>query len=201
VDSRSGGDYVNSNSADKVIGPSTRHKSLLNELIAAHRTARLPPLVEALEACGLPVLGVPVWGVEFVELAGDYYQPRRGGHPAIIIPVFQDGELIDLTATGLATRRTVIRMGIASMLGQDAIDRATDDGTHLQVFSDPIEWLRNRCNGAVVLDWQAAGFALADVTAIACASELIAKKIDNAMRQPVRMPRLFVREETTHAAA
>lgn len=201
VDSRSGGEYVSSKSAGNVIGSSIRHKSLLSELISAHRTARRPELVEALEACGLPALGVPVWGVEFVEVAADYYQPRRCGHPAIIIPVFQDGELIDLTATGLATRRTAIRMGVASMLGQDAIDRATDAGTHLQVFSDPIEWLRNRCNGAVVLDWQAAGFALADVTAIACASELIAKKIDNAMRQPVRIPQLFVREETTHAAA
>jgi hypothetical protein len=124
VDSRSGGEYVSSNSPGNVISPSIKHKSLLSELISAHRTARRPELVEALEACGLPVLGVPVWGVEFVEVAGDCYQPRHGGHPAIIIPVFQDGELIDLTATGLATRRTVIRMGIASMLGQEAIDRA-----------------------------------------------------------------------------
>jgi len=201
VDSRSGGKYVSSNSAATVVGPSIRHKSLLSELISAHRTARRPELVEVLEAYGLPVLGVPVWGVEFVEVAGDYYQPRHGGHAAIIIPVFQDGELIDLTATGPASRRTVIRMGIASMLGQEAIDRATDAGTHLQVFSDPIEWLRNRCSGAVVLDWQAARFALADVLAIACVSELLAKKLDNAMRQPARIPRLFVREGVTHAAA
>jgi hypothetical protein len=168
---------------------------LLRELLAAHKLARTPDLAEALQACGLPSDGVPIWGVEFVELAGDYYQPRSGGHPAIIVPVFDAGTLVDLTATGLATRRTVTRMGAASILGQDAIDRAMEAGTHLHIFPDPIEWLRNRCNGAVVLDWRSAPFALSEVPAIACANELLTKKIDKALRQPLRVPPLYVREE------
>jgi hypothetical protein len=173
---------------------------LLRELLRAHKQARSPVLVEALQACGLPGDGVPIWGVEFVEVGGDYYQSRRGGHPAVIVPVFYDGALVDLTATGLATRRTVTRTGAASMLGQDAIDRAMDAGTHLHIFPDPIEWLRNRCNGAVVLDWRAAPFALSEVPAIACADELLTKKIDKALRQPLRVPPLYVREERRAAA-
>ena len=59
---------------------------LFHELMAARRLARSADLAPALQACGLPIDTGPVWGVEFVELAGDYYQPRDGGRPAVIVP-------------------------------------------------------------------------------------------------------------------
>jgi hypothetical protein len=174
--------------------------ALLRELLTAHRIARTTDLATALQTCGIPTAGVPIWGAGFVELDGAHYAPRAGGRPAIIVPVFDGGELVDLTATGLETRRTLTRLGVASVLGQDAIDRAKDGETYVHLFADPIEWLRHRCGGAVVLDWSVARFALADLPAIACATEFLAARIDKELRQPTRVPPLFVREERRAAA-
>jgi hypothetical protein len=119
---------------------------LLRELLAAHRSARLPELAAALQACGLPIDTGPIWGVAFVEIDPHHYSPVAGGKPAIIAPLFEGGVLLDLVATGLETRTTRTR------------------------------------------------YALADVPGIACESEFLAKQVDRAMRQPVRLPKLFVRE-------
>jgi hypothetical protein len=172
---------------------------LLRELLAAHRTARSPELAAALQACGLQISTGPVWGVSFVEIDAHHYAPADGGKPAIIVPLFDDGVLLDLIATGLETRSTRTRAGIATVLGPEWLDRARDTDTAARLFGDPIEWLRNGCRGAVVVDWRAARFELADVPGIACESEFLAEQVKRAMRQPTHLPKLFVRE--AHRAA
>jgi hypothetical protein len=171
---------------------------LFPELLAARRTARLPELAAALQACGLPV--TTVWGVSFVEIDAHHYAPVVGGKPAIITPLFQEGVLLDLIATGLQTRSTRTRAGIATVLGREWIDHAKAAETTVRLFGDPIEWLRNGGRGAVVVDWRAARHVLADVSGIACETEFLAAQVERAMRQPVCLPKLFVRE-TNRAAA
>ena len=91
-----------------------------------------PDLAAALQACGLPI--TTVLGVSFVEIDAHHYAPVAGGKPAIIVPLFEDGTLLDLIATGLQTRTTRTRAGIAMVLGQEWIDRAKDTGTALRLF-------------------------------------------------------------------
>jgi hypothetical protein len=170
---------------------------LFREYLAARRTARSrADLGKALEACGFPSDG---FGIEFVEIDAHHYAPIEGGRPSIIVPCFQNGELQDLIATGLQTRATRTRTGVATVLGQDWIDHAKDTETTVRLFGDPIEWLRNGRRGAVVVDWRAARYELADLPGIACEGELLAKRVDRALRQPARLPKLFVRE--AHRAA
>jgi hypothetical protein len=173
---------------------------LLRELVAAHRIVRHPEVVAALEPLRLPAEGVPLWGVGSVAVGHGYYAPDPAGRPAIIVPVADDGRLIDLAATGLASRRIAIRTGLGVILGQDALDRAVVDQVPLHLFRDPIEWLQHRGAGAVVLDWRAAAFILTDLAGIACTSALLAARIDKALRQPLRVPPLFVREARRAAA-
>lgn len=175
-------------------------KALLRELVAAHRIVRHPEVAATLEPLGLPAAGVPVWGVESVAVEHGYYAPDPAGRPAIIVPAFDDGGLIDLTATGLASRRIATRTGSATILGEDALDRALDRQVPLHLFRDPIEWLRHRGAGAVVLDWRTAPFVLTDLAGIACTTALLAARVDKALRQPLRVPPLFVREDRRAAA-
>ena len=171
---------------------------LFREYLVSRGTARRPDLAAALQGCGLPSEGL---GVSFVEIDSHHYAPTAGGKPAIITPLFEDGVLLDLVATGLQTRTTRTRAGIATVLGQEWIDRAKDTGTAVRLFGDPIKWLRNGRRGAVVVDWRTARYVLAGVPDIACETELLAKQVERAMRQPASTPRLFVREEATYAAA
>jgi hypothetical protein len=173
---------------------------MMRELLIAHRTARSPELAAALQTFGLPVSTGPVWGVSFVEIAPHNYAPGAGGKPAIIVPLFVDGELHDLVATGLATRQTRTREGIATVLGREWIECAKIYETAVRLFGDPIEWLRNECRGAVVVDWRAARYELADLPGIVCENELVAKRVDRALRQPSRLPQLFVRDANRAAA-
>jgi hypothetical protein len=171
---------------------------LLRELLAAHKVARSPDLAAALQECGLPISSV--WGVSLVEIDTHHYAPLGGGKPAIITPLFKDGVLLDLVATGLRTRATRTRAGIATVLGQEWIDNAKETETTVRLFADPIEWLRNNRRGAVVVDWRSARYALADVPGLACQNELLAKQVERAMRQPIRLPQLFVPEANRAAA-
>ena len=172
--------------------------TLLRELLAARRTAATADLAATLQACGLPI--ATVWGVSFVEIDGHHYMPVAGGKPAVIVPLFVDGALLDLVATGLQTRAMRTRAGIATVLGREWIDHAKSTETTLRLFGDPIEWLRNSRRGTVVVDWRAARHALADVPGIACESEFLAAQVERAMHQPVSLPKLFVREANRAAA-
>lgn len=179
--------------------------ALLCELIAAHALARQPDLQDALATCGLQP-GGPVWGVAFVTVDSHHYAPSPGGKPAVIVPIFaRDGdlmEIVDLVACGLETRAIRTRCGAATVLGEEWLDLARETGGAARMFPDPIEWLRNGGRGAVLLDQRAAPFALADVPAVNwCGSEVHARQIDHAMRQPLNLPQFFVREEMAHASA
>lgn len=172
--------------------------TLLRELLTARKTASTPDLAVALQACGLPI--TTVWGVSFVEIDAHHYVPVAGGRAAVITPLFEDGRLLDLVATGLQTRATRTRAGIATVLGRQWINHAKETETTVRLFGDPIEWLRNGRRGAVVVDWRSARHALADVPGIACETEFLAAQVERAMHQPVSLPKLFVREANRAAA-
>jgi hypothetical protein len=176
---------------------------LLCELARVYRRLlQHAELCAAAEALGLFNAGLPI-GWDLVEplQGGDHYAPHADGQPAFIVPVFENGKLVDLTATSLMTRRTLTRDGMACILGRDAIDRAMVHQTYVFLFQDPFAWLRNRGLGCVVLDWNAARFALSDLPGIACANELLAKRVENALRRPLPVPQIFIREGTRLAAA
>jgi hypothetical protein len=174
---------------------------LLRELVEAHRTARREDLAEALSACGLHQKGGPIFGVAFVSIAAQDigYELAEGGKPAIIAPYFDGGRLLDLVACGLQTRTCRTREGICTVLGADHIEDARETETAVTLFPDVIEWLRAGRRGAVIVDWRAAPFTLADLAGIACTDDLLAARVKKALQRPVTLPQLFVRE-AAHAA-
>ena len=172
---------------------------LMRELIEAHQRGRQPDLSEALAACGLHHHGGPLWGVAFVEIDANHYGPASGGRPALIVPDFAGNVLQDLVACSLQTRTCRTREGICTALGLDHIEHAKETETAVRLFSDPIDWLRNGRRGAVIVDWRAARFTLADVPSIACESTLLGARVEKALKQPAQIPTIFVRE-TAHAA-
>jgi hypothetical protein len=65
--------------------------------------------------------------------------------------------------------------GRAFALGEDIIDAAETYSfdCHLNIFVDPLEWLRNRCDGIVVVDWACAFDRLRHVPRLAVAEDLL----------------------------
>jgi hypothetical protein len=173
---------------------------LLLELIAAHRKTRTGDLTQALDACGLHQTGGPIFGVERVAIDEHNFAPDpQSSRLAVIIPYFADCELLDLVAVGLRTRACRTRMGVCTALGEEWLERARDNGSTAHIFTSPLEWLRNQRKGAAIVDWRSVRHVLADVPALSFDDELLARRIDGALRQPVHMPQLFIREGASHA--
>ena len=162
----------------------------LRELLQAFRIARDPQLEDSLAACGL-TQGGPIWGFDLVEFSHLTYQPISGGDSALIVPVFEDGRIIDLVACRISDRFTATRHGIARALGEDWIERAVLRKTRLRLHSDPVRWLVNGRYGAVVLDWSQAGFLFDGLEGIVCDSPSLANRVHATTRRMTHPPRLY----------
>jgi len=165
---------------------------LLFELVAAHRTARREDIAGEIAACGLQRPGGPIFGVEFIAHDAQHWAPEPGGKPAIVVPHFEDGRLLDLVAVGLRSRACRTRTGVCTVLGGEWLDHAREHDTAARIYPDPLAWLLNGRKGAVIVDWRSVRYTLADVPALDCTDQALADHIDKAMRQPVQMPRLTV---------
>jgi hypothetical protein len=187
----SGGDDCGSSKSANVVPSSAELNWLERELLDAHRLAFGSLLDRGFQVHA----DMPLWGIQHVECDGAYYTPSLAGRSALITPAVECGALLDLVATDTCTRQSWTRRGEASVLGFDTIDVARLYETALQLFADPVEWLLNRCQGAVVLNWERAASDLADLpTGIICSTNALARRLDCAFRRPLHIPPIFVPE-------
>ena len=180
--------------------------SLHREFDQALDLARDPELQDFLTACRPASEGPDYWGrkwgIDFVEFSRAFYQPHRpDGDVALIEPVVDSGELIDLVACRIPDRRTATRQGIARALGEDWIGFCVEDGGRLVLLSDPVSWIMLRRQGAVILDWTRTEFILDGVASVLCDSRALARRVHDTTRRMAWPPRLqFSQRSTRHAA-
>lgn len=98
------------------------------------------------------------------------------------------------------TEAFATRWNRAFALGEEKIDEAATYSfdCNLNIFTDPVAWLRNKRDGIVVLDWRQAFERLRDCPRLAIAEPLLAS-YHKAMR-PTHLPDLYV-TATGRAAA
>src|SRR5271154_3421267 len=124
--------------------------SLHDEIIRASRFARDPRLAGVLASLGL-ARRLP-FGIEWVEFHGVTYEPvQDGGHVCLIVPVFEDGDIVDLAACSLRGRRVATRRDVGLALGERFIAHAARRQGRLALFADPWCWVSAGRHGAVVL--------------------------------------------------
>jgi hypothetical protein len=200
-DPRHGGESDDITNDANVVDCHSIINPLVIELLAARR-ARTSKVDAALKARGLRFQGNPAWGAARVAFQPDgiTYALEEQGLQAVILPVGQSGEIIDLVAVDIRARVSRTRLGNATVLGWDHISRAIFLEEPVRLFSDPIEWLVNDRQGAVVLDWQSVRFDFGDVSGLICTTDELAWRLAQAFQEPVRVPKLFVLE-SYHAAA
>ena len=106
--------------------------------------------------------------------------------------VFDESEADDLVFWQRQTGRLATWSGRALALGQAAIDAAATYSfdCSLNIFDDPLDWLRSRRDGIVVLDWTRAFDRLRDAPRIALAENLL-QSYRRYMR-PAHLPELSI---------
>lgn len=127
-------------------------------------------------------------GLGYVDIRSGIYQPDEGGEPAVIVAVETGGELIDLAAVRISDRATATRIGVATILGEDAVEAALLHDHTLLVYRDPLHWLQAGCLGVSILDWKAARWVLAGIPRITCATPDLEKRLRRAFTLPSHLP-------------
>ena len=183
---------------------------LHRELLKARTLAEAPDIRACLDRFGLPKDGPRIWGLADIETDHEHYQPMPIplGTPALIAAAY-DGtmetglSIIDLVAISLRGRHAMrTRRGIATFLGGDNVEMAHEEDWPLFLYENGFSWIRNRCRGAVVIDWQRAPRRLTGLRAISCETPALAKRLRLALERPFPLPDLFIQptEELRHAA-
>lgn len=144
------------------------------------------------------------------------YQPGEGvSH--IVLPVIQDGALVDLcafrsTAPDEWRLRTGngwalgLEEGLGRWLWRSSADPSANPPKHQlgcppHIYSSPLEWLRHGCNGICVLDWRSPEIYQLDVLeSVTVSDAATAKLLTNALTRPARVPAIGLMEVLADAA-
>jgi hypothetical protein len=95
------------------------------------------------------------------------YGPNILGEFAHVFPAFDSDGLADVVAWSPKSGRIASRLGIASMLGEEQVARASGASKPLLVWHDPVGWLRAGRRGVVILEPEVAAARLASLPAVA----------------------------------
>jgi len=123
------------------------YADLDSELLHAMALARRKEVASLFADLDLPATSLQ-WGfarVDFYGFERKLYEPQEDGEAmAFIIPVVEDGELVDLAAIDGLTEHLGQRHGHGKAFGLDAIERARWGCCNLHLVERPLMWLRKQ---------------------------------------------------------
>lgn len=119
------------------------------------------------------------------------------------LPVFEDGELVDLVAfrSGQPSQ-WLLRTGAGWALGlEGGLQRHTWGDDPVPLAASPLEWLQAECRGVCILDWAAPEVHyLTAIPHLSCRTGELAAMLRAALTRPVRFPMISVMEAQLVAA-
>lgn len=91
-------------------------------------------------------------GLVRIVRMGKFYEPHPDGEYAIILPVIDVDELVELVAFDPRTpEKWFQRLGGEQLLGGDALANQLLNKP-LRIFRTPLSWMKGRCDGVVLFD-------------------------------------------------
>lgn len=173
-----------------------------DELASAGRSVSMAHF-QALERLGVPRSAMcGLWrhgygfGVAAATNAGNgLYEPGEGQHH-LILPVYDDGALVDLCAFRAARPlQWLLRSGQGWALGVGRGLEPHSWGDPIPLAASPLEWLQQGCEGLCVLDWDAPEVRyLSELPRLDCSSPELANHLRAALSKPARLPQISVLE-------
>lgn len=137
-----------------------------------------------------------------IDIDDGLYAPSSEGAPHLILPVFEDEELVDLVAfTSDQPMAWLLRLGTGWSLG--LIDGFERHGWEQEVrlWASPLDWLRADRDGLCILDWSAPEVIKLDsLPNIRCQDHVVAKRLREALSRPYRLPIITYGEGLRDAA-
>ena len=157
-------------------------------------------------------------GLERIRPCGRMYEPAEDGLLALVVPVSDvwpissfEGEptVYDLVAFDPRNpNQWWLRTGYAAALNAVALDIssrtiwASDADPPLRLFRNPLSWLRNECNGVVILDRKRTRTLLASVPRILPEDDVHAHELHGLLHvDPPDLPKIVLRRTAAKVTA
>lgn len=182
------------------------HTPISRDLKAALANTRQPH-IDRLRSLGVSPAALATLGTRQLPFgamtidtddAGRWW-PDAEGFAAMVVPVRERGDDIDVIAFRTAApARWWWRIGCASMLGADLLDRTFLPGDRLHVVSTPIGWIAAAGEAVCVLDWDCPDYELSplrDRDELVCDSPMLAARLRKRLTQPRRVPSITYTKE------
>lgn len=152
--------------------------SLHAEMWHAMRFARAPELKPKLASLQLsPRMQYGLAWVDYYGLQRELYEPVIGSsYAALVVPIVEQGDTIDLAAIHLPTEHIGLRVGYGQGLGMDAVERARY-GFDLKLYDRPLAWARDPANSCYLFNLSSLRVQLDGVATIACANLALADRV------------------------
>lgn len=137
------------------------------------------------------------FGVQRVEDAGDgLYYLSGDGESHLILPVYENEELVDLCAFRSAEPGGwLLRTGLGWALGVACGLEPHSWGDPVPLAVTPLDWLRHGGCGLCVLDWSAPEIRyLVGVPHLVCETAAHADRLRAALARPVTFPKISIQD-------
>ena len=176
--------------------------NLSNEMRAAGRASTLLHFKHLL-GLGVPRATVAElrrddwgWGVANAVDVGDGLYCPGDGPLHLVLPVWDDGELIDLVAFRSGNPGDwKLRTGQGLALGLEHGWERHHWDDEVQLTLTPLDWLRNGAAGLCIVDWDAPDISmLASLPRIICPTRESAAQLRQALTRPQPLPPIIVKE-------
>jgi hypothetical protein len=139
------------------------------------------------------------WGLAKVAWWGDerrYWEPAPDGRFAIVAPVVEDCELVDLCAIELPGQHTGLRLGLARLawgLGLDAVEKARFGCCDLGLLERPLDWLTDPVDTCWLADLRHVAIVLDGVEEFSVKGHSFAQRV-RSLLAPSARDRVLVAE-------
>ena len=176
----------------------------MNELADELRSAALAvrtPDVARIRAMGLLNPGLlavnerrhPFGIASISDAGGGQYVPDPNGGRALVVPVYDGDELVDLVAFHTITpERWLLRHGAGWALGLEGSVERYRWGDPLPMHKTPLDWLKAGCDGLCVIDWEAPEVrTLTDFPRLLIRDEALKRRTIAALTKPSRLPQII----------
>jgi hypothetical protein len=127
------------------------------------------------------------------------FYPDPDGVPHLILPVLEDGGLVDLLAFRSSNpARWLLRSGQGTALGlEHGLEQLSWllEGEAVHLHKTPLDWLRAGRVGVCIVDWSAPDLhRLCGIPHIYCDDAALAQRLNTALTRPSYLPTITYKE-------
>jgi len=133
------------------------------------------------------------------HFSGRYFEPDPTGQRVMALSISRGNRIIEIVAFDKAHFGSLYG-DIAFALGEEHLINPPVFSDPINIHPHPIQWLRNHCDGIVILRHQDVWFQLANYENLSCENVAHGRELERLLKPPPPRAKILVRQSKQVAA-